>query len=338
MMRTVRLIALLVCVAVLASCEHKELCYHHPHSARVRLLVDWSQFAVEQPTGMTAILFPDDGGEAVTSLTNTINYVDISAASGSYTALVFNQSTQEFGSLRFTGMEQYATAAVHANPSASRWYKTRAGETVIMNPEWIGADHLGGIRITADMIEASELMRSTRQAGVPDANIIGVLTPRNLVYTVKVRIHVKGIHNVRSARASLSGMAEGYEFAAARATAETGVQLLEEWSIERDPSDPTQGVLVATIRSFGLPYGHLDAPQSNALDLSLLLVDGKTQKNYSFAVGDRFRVSESLEMELVIEETIGETIPDVKPEGGSAGGFDATVDDWEDAEHIDITM
>ena len=30
------------------------------------------------------------------------------------------------------------------------------------------------------------------------------------------------------------------------------------------------------------------------------------------------------------------TLPDVKPEGGSSGGFDATVDDWGDEVEFEV--
>ena len=37
------LLNMLVCVlaAALCSCNHKELCYHHPHTASVKVEFDW---------------------------------------------------------------------------------------------------------------------------------------------------------------------------------------------------------------------------------------------------------------------------------------------------------
>ena len=36
----------LVAIALFASCEHKDLCYHHPHTTDVRIDVDWSMFEI----------------------------------------------------------------------------------------------------------------------------------------------------------------------------------------------------------------------------------------------------------------------------------------------------
>lgn len=34
---------LMVLSMIFVSCEHKELCYSHPHSAKVSVVFDWSQ-------------------------------------------------------------------------------------------------------------------------------------------------------------------------------------------------------------------------------------------------------------------------------------------------------
>ena len=45
-----------------------------------------------------------------------------------------------------------------------------------------------------------------------------------------------------------------------------------------------------------------------------------------------------MELRLFLEVTLPTPLPDVKPEGGSSGGFDATVDDWGEEEEIDVNM
>ena len=51
--------AIALCFAALTSCRHKELCLHHPHTANVRIDVDWSGFEKEVPTGMTVLVYDD---------------------------------------------------------------------------------------------------------------------------------------------------------------------------------------------------------------------------------------------------------------------------------------
>lgn len=46
-LKTIIGLLLLTPMAMLFSaCRHKDLCYTHPHKARVRVNVDWSQFRV----------------------------------------------------------------------------------------------------------------------------------------------------------------------------------------------------------------------------------------------------------------------------------------------------
>lgn len=47
-MKTFILYILLLCCAVLTACEHKDLCYNHPHDKELRIRFDWS--AIDKST------------------------------------------------------------------------------------------------------------------------------------------------------------------------------------------------------------------------------------------------------------------------------------------------
>lgn len=60
---------LLICLAIawvlLSACEHKELCYDHPHFTTVRVDFDWSRIDQEEmPEGMRVVFYPTDGGDS----------------------------------------------------------------------------------------------------------------------------------------------------------------------------------------------------------------------------------------------------------------------------------
>lgn len=319
---------LAVLAPLLASCEHKELCYDHPHPVQTRVDVDWSQFAEEVPTGMTVMLYPiDDGGHRYTTLSNNTSYVDLSVVPGRYRAVAYNQSTTEFGTITFDDMDDNAAATVHAAILTSRWYKTRGDEErLVQNPEWFA---VGDELCTVSDADAAHSRSGTRST-------IATIVPRCVVYTIDIYIHIRNAYNLRSARASLDGLADGYSIAQMRPTTTTATQLIEQWSLTRDADNPANGTLHAHITSFGLPYGHQSTPSANTLRLSLLLVDGTTQKDYDFRVGDAFQVGSDVELSLSLSESIDTPLPDVKPEGGQSGGFDAKVDDWADGGNIDI--
>lgn len=322
-----------------SSCEHKELCYHHPHTAKVRVNVDWNLFTEEAPTGMTVMVYPETGGKPQTSLTHTLDHTYFNLEQGTYHTLVFNQSTTEFGSLEFRNMETYHGAEVVSATEEARWYTGRAeGGRVAAQPEWIATDRHEGDEVTLRMVEEARQAGKNHSADVKEY-LLCSLTPRNIVYTVDVRVHIKGVYNLRSARAALDGMAEGYRFASAKPTTSVSTYLMEEWSLTVNQADPTQGYIDGTLYCFGLPDGHSAQSEGNQLLLSLLLVDNKTILDFPFMVGDKFiRDEDPNKLHLYLELELADPLPDVKPEGGSGSGFDATVEDWgEEIEH-DIQM
>lgn len=343
-MKRIFIYMMYVCLFMVAtSCEHKELCYHHPHTAKVSFISDWSEFEKETPTGMTVMVYPQHGGEEIKHLTHDIGNATMDLPVGIYHSIIFNQSESEYGSVSFRGMENYETAEVYTNGTKSSWYKTRAeNERVVTAPEWIGTSRHEGAEVTQEMVDATgeDMLARTNQR-----NALGIViaehTPQNIIYTVSVTVHIKGFHNLRSARASLDGLAEGYFFGSGKYSENTVTQLIENWEKTTDKDDPTKGTITATITCFGLPEGHTATAEENLFSLSLLLVDNKTVKDYTFHVGDRFIYDDdnaSANLNLHLDLTLDGPLPDVEPEGGSSSGFDATVDDWGDEEDVEIEV
>lgn len=335
----VQLFLLLGVLMLLVSCNHHELCYSHPHTAKVRVNVDWSEFVEEDPTGMTVMVYPADGGKPYTVLTHALDGASFNLPEGVYHTLAFNQSVSEFGSLEFRQMEKYDKAEVVSATQDSRWYEGRAdGGRVVTQPEWIGSHCEEGAMVTRQMVQAMR-QEGKYRSGEGAEYVLSNLVPQNMVYTVHARVYVEGIYNLRSARAALDGMAEGYRFAMARPSHVSATYLMEEWEMTVDKSDPTRGYIDTYLYCFGLPDGHQGTADENLFTLSVLLVDNKTVLNFPFMVGDKFeRGDTSVRLSLNLELELAEPLPDVKPEGGSGSGFDATVEDWgEEIEH-DIQM
>lgn len=337
----------IVLMLAFTACEHKELCLYHEHVdySRLRVNVDWTDFLpFETPTGMTVAMYPRDGKEPIVALTNNIDYAVLSLPEGTYDMLVYNQSISEFGSMHFSDMENFAESKVIGAATSSRWYISRLPEeTVIAQPEWLGLEVQTGLQVTSRMVEKTNEYIAQSLGGRADGDtVLTTAYQRNVISTLQVNVHIKGIHNLRASRASITGMANGYMLGKNCPASGIATQLLETWSIDVDKADPTQGVITALITSFGLPYGHAGVEDENELMLSLLLVDGKTVLDFSFAVGDKFEYEEGLgthvRLALRLNLDLETTLPDVKPEGGGSSGFDATIDDWGDEEDYDIGM
>lgn len=327
--------------ALLCSCEHDELCYRHPHTVPVRIDVDWEPFSrYETPTGMTVTLFPGDGSTPFKTVTNTIDHAVLDLPAGIYHTLVFNQSESEFGSFTFRGMDS-AESAVVAVQRSSRWYTCTDEEPVVTEPEWLGVGNLSHAEVTQDMIDARSSAVAVSRAVEPAA--IACVVPQNVVHTVTVRIHVIGINNLRSARAALMGMSEGYMLTQGKRLDSKVTYLMENFKVRKDEHDPTRGVIEASFTCFGLPQNHAALPDENEMTLELLLVDNKTVKNHRFFVGDRFVKVRDDGLELLVEVEVDVdgnpvVLPDVPPAGGSSSGFDATVEDWGEAIQQDIPL
>lgn len=338
------LLYILMAIALFASCEHKDLCYKHPHTAKVRVDVDWSKFnSYEKPTGMTVLLYPQYSGErAISHLTNTTTHAIVNLPADRYDILVFNQSTSEFGSVSFRGLDQQETAEVLASEHKSRWYKVRSEqEKVVVEPEWLGVGSFENAEVTQAMIdEEVEHTMNGNATTKSRETVIATVTPKNVIHTLKVKVHIKGIYNLRSARAAINSMAEGYRLISNKPTKSKATYLMEEWRLTRNEADPTTGYIETSITCFGLPDGHQATAEENLLSLSFLLQDNKTMMEFPFQVGNMFTRATDLENELVLYLEIDSkiTLPDVEPEGGTSGGFSAEVEDWGDEEEYEIEI
>ncbi len=339
---------------VLGSCTHKELCLYHAHDARVSVLADWSKFTKETPTGMTVMMYPQDGGEAVKQHTNTISHATMHLPEGTYNSIIINQSADEFGSMEFKGMDSYGTAAVYTKSTKSSWYHSKAdNEEVAVEPEWLATDRIESLGVTAEMVESTGVQVLSRSSDNGDLGyVLGSHTPMNIVNTINITVHLKGFQNYLDARASLDGLAAGYIFSTGRPTGTTVTQLIEGWRKEKDRNDPTRGTISATMTCFGLPDGHGATAEENTMTLWLLLADNKPESmmEFTFKVGDKFvyeydsdvdvdvNVDLKIGMTLELEIEIEDPLPDVKPENGASSGFDVTVDGWGDVEEIDVIL
>lgn len=349
MRRRLSFCALAAICLVMSSCERRALTYDYHPWCDVRISVDWTAFG-PTPTGMTLICFPQDGSEPTVITTTETTSTIANLRAGKYNILVFNQSPDEFGTIGFRGMDRYETAEIFARERDPKWAVGKAEEEKTAHePERLGMDRIESFEVTEEMV------RSAGQYGRNGTDHVATLTlrPECVISTASVRVRVKGIHNVRSVRGFMSGMAEGHFMAQGKTNGGQVTHLLEEWGVSHDKTDYTSGEVTIAFGTFGLPDGHPatasdDVAVRNRLHVSFLLVDNKTVKDFQFDVTDRIQAKEGEEFTLVVE--IGNSnggnkpedkpveIEDVIPENGSEGGFDASVDDWGEREEIDIPI
>lgn len=313
-------------IILFTSCIYEDYsgCPQNDNRKMVRINVDWHLFDKEVPTGMTVMVFPWSGGAPQTVLTNEITHADFSLEPGKYRVLVFNQSTTEFGTLDFLGMDSYETARAVVQHTTSRWYSRGDDELIGVEPEWLASDKLDEFDVSDDFSEVT-------------------LTPKNVLSQIQVSVKVPGIKNLRYVRGSLTGISEGFLLGQGKPLLSKVTYLLESWTKSVDENEATLGTLKASVKCFGLPETVSPDAENNQLSLSALLIDNKTQIDHQFAVGDKFQKDDNSSelgytVTLHVDVKVPEPLPEVKPSEGSSGGFDVTIQDWGKPEDIDMEL
>ena len=313
-------------VILFTSCIYEDYsgCPQNDNRKMVRINVDWHLFDKEVPTGMTVMVFPWSGGAPQTVLTNEITHADFSLEPGKYRILVFNQSTTEFGTLDFLGMDSYETARAVVQHATSSWYSRGDNELIGVEPEWLASDKLDEFDVSDDFSEVT-------------------LTPKNVLSQIQVSVKVPGIKNLRYVRGSLTGISEGFLLGQGKPLLSKVTYLLESWTKSVDENEATLGTLKASVKCFGLPETVSPDAENNQLSLSALLIDNKTQVDHQFAVGDKFKKDENSSelgytVSLHVDVQMPQPLPEVKPSEGSSSGFDVTIQDWDKPEDIDIEL
>lgn len=90
----IRILYILFASILLASCDHKELCYDHSHIMEVDVTFDWYETPEASPKSMSLYLFPEDGGRP-----SRYEFADryggrLRIRNGNYRAICFNSDTR----------------------------------------------------------------------------------------------------------------------------------------------------------------------------------------------------------------------------------------------------
>ena len=370
-----KLTSLLVLISVLTaavSCTKefdfgfKDLCFYHPHTAPVKVNVDWDNFRhIEEPSGMTVYVWPQNDVDVMQRfVTHKIDAVTLDLQAGYFHAFVFNQSDTEYATIEFYNLETYeeAEARVKQTKSAA-WYSTKNPDTKLgLEPEWLAIDCIENIEVTEEMVEIAEqeYLASRTQAkakakaaktksNTKSLNELGPLTPTSIIKKLDIYIHIDNLFFLKSAVAALEGMAEGCYIASGQTTQNQIAHPLESWTRvyaldENGKEDKMKGYIKTTITTFGTPSTHTGLPEDNNLYVKFLLVDNKTVLTMNLPVGDLVadlndydgttldKNGDPIWPELHINWP--EPLPIVVPEGESEGGFNVGVGSWGDNEIV----
>lgn len=271
----IKSLTLLLLALLAISCERRPLeePWETGNYADILLVTDWSELE-EVPTGLTAVFYPDDGGRPISLVTNSIKQNVIRLPRGRYHMLVFNQSVYEFGSMSFSGMDQFGTACASlqqltTNSSVTaadyRWLATMLTQRdsldmAMRTPEPFNADRLV-YEVTEEMCKRQYYKETGIAQNIPIWDLpepeeyVDTIfsTPPPVPPTLHVKVNVKGINNAYQVRAYITNMARSDLFGPHVNTNAPAIHVMSDWKITPAPSDVKVGEITSSIRCFGVP-------------------------------------------------------------------------------------
>lgn len=310
-------------VFVTASCR-KDLCYEpeHPHGGNVEVIIDRSNMEGSKAE-MQLLFYPivdnnsgdeSEGEPIVRFVKNGKGYINL--ANGIYNVIVFNDDTEQ---ISFGGRESYYK--IHAymsniNRNQFSLHKTdKAGTPTIGQPEMLYTAFNEEFSVQRD-VASQQLM----------------LTPKNVVKSLNIKILVEGADRVAKVRGTLGGIC-------------SGILMHNQSNFSTEPASVFYdgfcrlGMIEAEINVFGFWGAYAEhspeKPQPYVLGLELLLKDGNVVK-YEVNITDKI-IDSIIETggEIIIDAVEQEIIiPELKP--GGDGGFDVEVGDWGDEDDVPL--
>lgn len=361
--------------AIIGGCQRRPLEEAYRTSLKVIVKCLWNVTMYPdgiKPSGVTLYFFKE--GQFFTSVTTAnVDSCEIQLPKGVYQMYMISQSPEEYWKMEFENMTDFTNAEATLRQTATpKWVTTRSGseeETVVENPEIMYAGVSDIFEITEEMTEDyqynySRLKSLTSKAAKTksdtkaDAEISYYeervqyytlrvpIKPQNIVSQLWVSIYAGNADVLKSVRASTSGMAKTFELTQFTTNNETAIQIIDQWKLTMDDEANRIGHIDGVITTFGLPNGEMPtALRDSTLNVSALLIDNATVADYTFDVGDKIQVLPPNEGYRHLYRLVFGTkedpiivLPNVQPEGGKASGMDATVDDWEEGETVEIPM
>ena len=370
-------VAAAMLLAVLAGgCQRRPLETFYRSTIRVIVKCLWKVTMYPdgiKPSGVTLYFFKD--GQFYTSITTAnVDSCEVQLPKGSYQMYMISQSPEEYWKMEFEHMTDFYSANATLRTTATpNWVSTRSlvEDPVVENPEILYAGVSDEFVITDAMTEeyqqnyvklkslkSKAAARTAATKSTLDEEIeqyeervqyytIRIpIEPQNIVSQLWVSIYAGNADVLKSVRASTSGMAKTFELTRFTTNDESAIQIISQWNLTMDDPGKRVGHIDGIITTFGLPNGETPtALRDSTLNVSALLIDNATVADYVFDVGDKiqelppnqgyrnlYRLIFGTKEDPII------TLPDVVPGGNKTSGMDATVDDWEEGETVEIPM
>lgn len=302
-----RLILIFSCAVAMTGCEHKDLCYDHGHSVEINVKFKWDAAPDADPNTMVVNFFSLDGKYVTSREFTSRDGGTVKLEEGEYMILFHNgemdnvnEVVDSYDRYSLNTNEETLLAPMSRNMKAPPRPETSAKEPVRTTAETVWAGKKEYVMI--DRGKKGQVVE---------------LSPEEVTahYTVEV-VNVENLRDNIDISAALSGLSERLNISSSSAT---GQPVTVPFSVER--KDAT------TIEARFLTFGH--CPDDNTVS-HILSIYTSSKVYFNFDVTDQ--VHDAPDDKNIYVRIDGLKLPvdgqDVSP----------SIDDWGDAENIDIDM
>lgn len=203
----------LICCVLLVSCDHKDLCYMHPHTTRLKVVYDWSNAPGATAAGMCAFFYSvDRPGEYHRFDFPGARGGYIEIPQGNYALITYNNDTE---AVQFSSIDKYDnhTATTRTGDILEPMYgssvksnvREAGDERVVITPDSLWGCHSTQIYIGDHTVTYVHSRVGDDGAAVTDSVI--TLYPADLLchYSYEV-LNVKNAGHINQVSGALSGM------------------------------------------------------------------------------------------------------------------------------------
>ena len=328
----------------LESCTMDHLYYASSDTATVFVQPDWSESGLV-PNGVTVFAYRDSDGSLYKRFpaVSATEKCYIKLPQGDFTLVVMNDTPEEFdGNMDFTGTENISTLQARGVKDENKSAKLQAHlaskaseegqDYCIVDPSPLALAVVRGLHISPEQID---YYYDRPQNDISEAEAIEVKTEqRNVISTVNIKAHVKGLKYARGTTISyFRGLAEGHMLGQGQNSMESVAQSFILNQRVFDPGSDSDGTIKASFLSFGM-LGDGNTSSRYYLDINFVLINGEPYP-LTFDVTDLITVDISLNLQLSLNINLEIELPEVI--GDEGGGFNPDVGEWED-EIVDIPI
>lgn len=309
-------------LTVACSCSKPSSDVEQEDGKEIWVSVDWSDCTQEKPSGMSLYFYRKDKSDSppVIKLTNSVSGAMVYLPYGLYDILLISQSIDEYGHIRFTGMDRFDTATAVLEGLETSWDVQSDGQMVASEPDLLAVDSYENFD--------SENTESIK------------LKPHSIIYSVKASLGVEGLDRITDIRASITGMAGACNLSSGLQSGDAVTHVPDKWFKATSEGNKSIGTVFTTFRSFGIPAGKSELSAEDIVIHSTHLIGNEYKASFSTPVGDTMVKNDSTRTISFIADKLGGSVPIVIPVVGSAKdeGFKVTVVPWGQSQTTDVIV